>query len=373
MDIGDLLELQRALQAHGIVQIAADEEDGVVVEILGGEVLDIGGLGQDGLHLLRNGIGLLQNGLIFLRLHGAQHVRQIQPQQIQHRQLGGIGLGGGHGDLRASPGVEHIVGLTGDGGAHHVDDGQSAAAQTLGLPHGGHGVQGLAGLADDDDQGLGVHQRVAVAELRGQKHLHRPAQQPLQVVLAHHAHMVGRAAGDDVDLVEVPDLPGGELQIIQRHVAVPDAGEHGLAEGLRLLHDLLEHEVGVAALFRRGHVPGHMLMLLLHRLEHIVVDLDAVGGDDGDLTVVHIGDVPGVLDHGRHIRGQEVEPVAIAQDQRAVLSGGDEGTGIVAADDAKAVGALDTVDHTGDRVEHIMALVVVVLQQLGHNLRVGIR
>ena len=41
----------------------------------------------------------------------------------------------------------------GDGGAHHVDDGQGAAAPPLGLPQGGHGVQRLAGLADDDDQG----------------------------------------------------------------------------------------------------------------------------------------------------------------------------------------------------------------------------
>ena len=41
MDVGDLLQLQRTLHAGGIVEIAADEEDGVVVEEARGKMLDL--------------------------------------------------------------------------------------------------------------------------------------------------------------------------------------------------------------------------------------------------------------------------------------------------------------------------------------------
>ena len=41
VDVGDLLELQAALQAGGAVQIAADVEHVVVVEIPGGIILDL--------------------------------------------------------------------------------------------------------------------------------------------------------------------------------------------------------------------------------------------------------------------------------------------------------------------------------------------
>ena len=40
VDVGDLLQLQRRFQANGIVEVAADEENGVVVEELGGILLD---------------------------------------------------------------------------------------------------------------------------------------------------------------------------------------------------------------------------------------------------------------------------------------------------------------------------------------------
>ena len=86
-------------------------------------------------------------------------------QQIDHRQLGGVGLGGSHGDLWPGPGIEHVVRLPGDGGAHHVDDGQNPSAQPLGLPHGGQGVDGLTRLADDQRQGMFGHNGGAVPDV----------------------------------------------------------------------------------------------------------------------------------------------------------------------------------------------------------------
>ena len=67
----------------------------------------------------------------------------------------------------------------------------------------GQRVRRLAGLRDDDGQCLRVHDRVTVAELAGDLHLDRAAQQVLVEVLARQARMVSRAAGDNDDPVEV--------------------------------------------------------------------------------------------------------------------------------------------------------------------------
>ena len=372
VDIADLLELQGALQAHGVVQVPADEEDGVVIEVSGGKIGDVLGVIQELLHQVRQGLDLGDDGVVLLGIHGPQLFRQVQAHQVHQHQLGGVGLGGGHGDFGAGPGVEHVVGVPGDGGAHHVDDGQGPAAPALGLPHGGHGVQSLAGLADDDDQGLFIHQRVAVAELAGQHHLHRAAHQLFPVVLADHTHVIAGAAGDDEDAGDLPDVVLGHVQVVQHHPAVPDAGRDGLADGLGLLHDLLEHEVRIAALLGGGHVPVHLAVLLLHRHQLVVEHIHGVGGQDGDLAVVHISDLPGVLQHGGHVGGDIVAALAVADDEGTVLPGGDQGVGIVGTDDAQGVGALDPAQAAAHGLQHIAALVVVELQQLGHHLGVRI-
>ncbi|SCJ17615.1 Uncharacterised protein [uncultured Flavonifractor sp.] len=371
VDVGDLLELEGALQTHGVVDVAADEEDGGVVEVDGGEVLDILPVGENLLHLVGDALELLHNCRILLGSDGAHQVGEAQADEVDDRQLGGVGLGGSHGNLRSGPGVEHVVALPGDGGAHHVDDGQQSGPQPAGLPHGGQGVDGLAGLGDDQSQGSGGDDGVAVPELRGQGHLHRLAEQPLQGVLGGHAHVVGGAAGDDVDFVQRLQILRRQVQTLQHHTAVLNPGGNGVPEGLGLLHDLLEHEVLIAALLRSGDLPVHVVLLLVHRLEvGVVIDLDAVGGEYGNLPVVQIVDLTGVLDDGGHVAGQEVEALPQAQNQGAVLPGGDEPVGTVGADDAQGIGAVDAVEHLGQSLQNVAP--VVVLQQLGHHLGVGL-
>ena len=97
--------------------------------------------------------------------HRDVYKRQIQSDHVDHRQLGAVSLGGGHGDLRAGPSVQHIVRLVGDGAAHHVDNGEHPAATILGHAQGGQGICRFTGLADDDDQRLVVQNGVPVPEL----------------------------------------------------------------------------------------------------------------------------------------------------------------------------------------------------------------
>lgn len=238
------------------------------------------------------------------------------------------------------------------------------------LPQSRHGVQRLAGLADDDDQIPRPHDGVAVPEFGGETHLHRAAEHPLQIVLAHHAHMVAGAAGHDADTPQLPYLPVGHGQVAEHHPSLLDTAGDGAGNGVRLLADLLEHKVIVAALFRGVHVPVDVVMLLLRRAAALVIDADAAGGDHRQLPVIHVHHVPGIGEQRRHIRGDEVLALTIAQQQRRVLPDGDEPVRCVAADDAQRVSALHYGEHIVYRLKEVAAGDVAVLQQLGHHLRI---
>ena len=164
------------------------------------------------------------------------------------------------------------------------------------------------------------------------------------------------------------------MDVVQHHAPVPDPGGDGLSDGLGLLHDLLEHEVGVAALLGGGDIPVDGGMGLGRDGAHLGIEVvHRVCGEDGDLPVLQIDHVPGVLDDGRHVGGDEVPLRAEAQDQGALLPGGDEGVGVVRADDAEGVGALHPPQDPAHGLQHAAALLIVELQQLGHHLAVGLR
>ena len=253
---------------------------------------------------------------------------------------------------------------------HHIHHRQDPGPSPSGLPQGGQGVDGLARLADDQGQGPAAHDGVAVPELGGQGHLHRLAQQLFQNVLGRHAHMVGGAAGNHIDLLQAVEIGPIQLHPVQDHLPVLDAGGDGVPHRLGLLQNLLEHKVLISALFSGGDLPVHLMALLFHRAEIGVVHPAVVGGELGDLPVVQVADLPGVADDRRHVGGHEVEPLPKAQDERAVLPGGDQPVGAVGAQNPQGIGPLDAVEHLGDRVQDIA--VIVVLQQMGHHFRVGL-
>ena len=94
--------------------------------------------------------------------------------------------------------------------------------------------------------------------------------------------------------------------------------------------------MGVAALFRCAGVPIHMLDRLFHRVPIAVEYLDPVLADHRQFIFVQPQDVPGMLQQGRDIRGNEVFPLAQPHDQRAILAYGDDLIRMVPENDAQA-------------------------------------
>ena len=78
-------------------------------------------------------------------------------------------------------------------------------------------------------------------------------------------------------------------------------GADGVAYHVGLLHYLLEHEVGVAALFGGVSVPLDMLYVFVQLLAVAVVYLHAAGSKHSHVIFVKAYDLAGVLEYCRHV------------------------------------------------------------------------
>ena len=324
------------------------------------------------LHLLGQLLKLCDRLVVLLLFHRAEYLAEGKADHIKHGKLRGVGLGRRNGDLGAGPGIEHIVRLARDRRANHVDDGEDIGAALFRLAQRGHGIERLARLGDDNDERLIVHDGVAVAEFGREHDLDIAAQQMLEIVLADHADMIRRAAGHNENAGKFAHFLDRELEIVEDNPAVLDARGDRAAQRLGLLHDLLEHKVLIAALFRGGNLPVDGKVLLFDLLLECVVDLDALARQHGDLAVLHVGDVARVLDDSRHVGGEEIAALAVAEQQRRVLARGDDAVGAVGAEHAERVSALDAAQHAAHGLQKVVALVVVEFKQLRHDLGIGL-
>ena len=95
--------------------------------------------------------------------------------------------------------------------------------------------------------------------------------------LATRPGVVRGAAGDDEDLVDVAQVLVAEADLVEHDLAgLGEPAEQRVGDRLRLLVDLLEHEVVVAALLGGRGVPVDVEVLADGGLPGEVGDLDAV-------------------------------------------------------------------------------------------------
>ena len=133
--------------------------------------------------------------------------------------------------------------------------------------------------------------------------------------------------------------------------------------------DLLEHEVGIAVLADRLHIPVCGFQFLFHRLTEGIIDMHAVAAQHSDLLVFQQVVVSGVFNDCRHIRCDKAFALAHADDQRTFTADSIHLIRMVSEDDAQRIGTLQVTDHIRDGLDG--AAVIAIVQQLCHHL--GIR
>ena len=370
MDIRNLLELQGAFECNIVVKPAPDEKDVLVEAVLLGKGLDRLYIAQSLADLRRNLLEPFQKSLAALFLQHPLDIRHIQRQHEHEDELRRIRLRRGDGDLRAGPGIKHLCGFTRDGGADDVRHGKALRAETFRLLQCRERVARLARLADDDHQGILINNRRTVAELGRNIDLDGNARKLFNVILADQPRVIRRAAGDDVNLVERCEKLLVPTQFLhdEGFAVLGNARRHRIAHGFRLLVDLLEHEMLVAAFFRCLSIPVDLEDLFRHRLAPTVRDVYTIGLHDSHLAVVYNIRAPRARNDCRDIRGNEILPLAETDDERVVLLRADEAVGMRARHEYERVGALDARKHLAYR--SFKVAVVDLFQQMCDDLRI---
>ena len=149
-----------------------------------------------------------QQFLLFA-FHTPQLSRKIDGQQIQHRHLGGIAFRRGHGNFRTGPGVYGIIRQLGYRAANHIDDRQGPGSFGFAFLQGRNGVCCFPGLGYHNNQRLLINERITVTQFAGQHHFHRNAAQLFDGIFPGAARIIGRTAGGNDNLADLPDFRSG--------------------------------------------------------------------------------------------------------------------------------------------------------------------
>ena len=242
------------------------------------------------------------------------------------------------------------------------------------LVHGRQRIRRFARLAHGDNEAVRVHQRAPVAELGGVIELGRDARQGLDPRPADHGGVEACAHAHQHDPVDRPDLLIGEREVLEAHrcVAQGYTPAEGVHHGLRLLVDLLQHEVGVRAPGRRHRVEVDAGAVLVDGCPVQPGEADPVADHRGDLAVVEIRDLVGVRDQRRQVARHEHlvrtvaddDPAGVAEPER------DDPAGFAAARRHDHVGAPHPPRGLADRVLKRKLLVEIRLHQVRYALRV---
>ena len=255
--------------------------------------------------------------------------------------MGGEGFGGGDTDFGACVHVNAAVAFAGEGACDVIADSEGAVAFAAAFAEGAEGVGGFAALADDEDEGAAGGREVSVAEFAGEFAFDGEAGEAFDDVFAGHGGVVGRAATAEDNPFDGEEFVVGHFEAAEfcGGVFVGKATAHGVADGVGLLVDFFEHEVGEGAFV--GVVWGEFDGA---DLEFGVVaaeggDLKVVGGEGDDIEVVQVNDFAGVVDEGGDVAGEEVAIFIYADDEWATFAGADDEVRDFAVDEGDAVGA----------------------------------
>ena len=371
VDVADLLELERPLERGREVVAATEVEEILRVLVRLGDLLDLRRTIENALDLLG------ELGERLCDLAPAHHreralASELEREERERNDLAREGLGRRDADLGPRVQIDAAVVLARDRRSHDVDQPERAGTTALGLAHGGERVGGLARLRDEDAERARRDDRVAVAELRRVLDLGRDASEVLDHHLADQRRVPAGAAGGDDDVVDVHELLVAQVDAAELGgpVLEDEAAAHGVLHRLRLLEDLLEHEMVEPTALDRREVPLDALHRAAERRRVDVHHAVAVGREHAEVTVVQVDDLARVREDRRGVGGEEVLAVADADEERTALARGDDLLRVTARHHRDAERALDLAQCRDDRL--LQRALVELLDQVRDRLGVGI-
>ena len=145
-----------------------------------------------------------------------------------------------------------------------------------------------------------------------------------------------------------------------------------VADGGRLLVDLLQHVMAVFALAGHGARHRRLQDRALDDIARGIVDDRMLARHLDPVAVVQIGDPAGHAGQRNGVGGHEHLAVAIADRQRRAPAGGDQHLVLAAEQDQHGEGALQPRQRRPDRLGRRHSLLQQVGHQMGDDLGVGL-
>ena len=302
MDVRDFLHFQAALERDRIIEAAADKEHIMRVRVLRGKPLDPLLVLNDAADLLRQLLHRSEKLRLTRVVDPSVILAERNREDIHRDQLAAVGLRRRDGDLRARIRVHDVVRLARDRGAEHVDNRDRRDAALLRETKRCQRVSRLSRLGNDDNRGIRLENRISVSEFRGKVHIHRNSRELFDHVFTDHADMIRGPARDDIQPLQTAEF----LLIHFQHGKI-DEGLRVLVtavlyvridrvlNGLRLLVDLLHHEVLIAALLSCRCVPLDGLRLLLDLVAVQIIKCNAVLRQSCELKIIDVIDLARVV------------------------------------------------------------------------------
>ena len=250
-----------------------------------------------------------------------------------------------------------------------IDEGGRAQALALAPGQAGQGVRGLAGLADRHGQGARRQRRLAVAELRGDLDVAGQVGQFLERITPDLAGIEGGAAGNDLQAVD-----GGEVRRVRLGLAVHEVEvvREGVLDAVRLLMDLLFHEVPVLALLDEGRGggdlddrPGDSIAADVEHPRAAAVEADVV-------AFLEVGDLRGERSDRQGVRAEIHLAFAPADHQGAAAPGTEDQSVLALDQDRERIGTGQPVEHALERHHRVVGGFERAVQQMRHHLGVGL-
>jgi hypothetical protein len=137
-------------------------------------------------------------------------------------------------------------------------------------------------------------------------------------------------AGRDDDPLELFQLIIGQVQAghSSSSLVLQQVAAEGIADALRLLADLLQHEMGIPAAFHLGQVPVDLVDLLADTGRHQITHPVTVTGQYCHFAVVEVDHRAGVLQQRGGIGCHEPLVFSNAYQERGSLPGSDQYPGL---------------------------------------------
>ena len=169
-----------------------------------------------------------------------------------------------------------------------------------------------------------------------------------------------------MDILDLTQSFIGQAVIFKNNRIVLDARADRAGHRLRLLHDLLEHEVLIAAFFRCGQIPVNRLHRLINYITEFVHDRDAVRPDDCNLVIIQNDILLGAANDRRYVRRDHVFALAHTDNQRAGTARRDDLLRIIHGDHTQRI----RTAHTLHRIQHGLRQVLLLAGvQIVHQMR----